>query len=97
MENYETLLNRFDAVLIENEALKDELKRFKTSEIRHDMKQWKEVKELKKEVEEFKRLYMLKYTQNEELKKTIKELKETIERIKTSRQFERTNNINLTK
>tara|TARA_R110002110_G_scaffold1080_3_gene4332 strand:- start:1259 stop:1522 length:264 start_codon:yes stop_codon:yes gene_type:complete len=87
MENYETLLNRFDAVLIENEALKEELKRFKT----------KEVKELKKEVEEFKRLYMLKYTQNEELKKTIKELKETIERIKTSRQFERTNNINLTK
>mgnify|MGYP003654732478 CR=1 FL=1 len=72
MENYNTLLNRFDAVLIENEALKDELK-------------------------EFKRLYMLKYTQNEELKKTIKELKETIERIKTSRQFERTNNINLTK
>ena len=30
-------------------------------------------------------------------KKENKELKKTIERIKTSRQFERTNNINLTK
>ena len=29
MEDYNTLLDRFDAVLIENEALKDEIKELK--------------------------------------------------------------------
>lgn len=40
MEDYNTLLNRFDAVLIENEALKEEIKELKEDK-----------KELKKDVE----------------------------------------------
>ena len=53
MENYETLLNRFDGVLIENEALKDEIKELKKEiEELHAMN-WNLSKLLNKEIQEY--------------------------------------------
>ena len=53
MENYEELLNRFDGVLIENEALKDEIKELKKEiEELHAMN-WNLSKLLNKEIQEY--------------------------------------------